>query len=89
LFTDNRERFAAALPAVQIGRLLRALIGAGGALTRPRAAAALGVDEHRVARVLAVIGQVVNIDGIVVLAQTGAEVTLHEGLLYEQFGITG
>ena len=89
VFTSNRERFAAALPAEQIGRLLRALIGAGGSLTRPRAAAAMGVDEHRVARVLAVVGQVVNIDGIVVLAQSGTEVTLHEGLLYEQFGITG
>ena len=43
----------------------------------------------RVARVLAVVGQVVNIDGIVVLAQSGTEVTLQEGLLYEQFGISG
>lgn len=89
VFITNRQRFAAALPAEQIGRLLRALIGAGGSLTRPRAAAALGVDEHRVARVLAVVGQVVNIDGIVVLAQSGTEVTLQERLLYEQFGITG
>ena len=87
VFTSNRERFAAALPAEQIGRLLHAL-GAGGSLTRPRAAAALGVDQRRVARVLAVVGQVVNIDGVIVLAQSGTEVTLHEGLLYEQFGIS-
>jgi hypothetical protein len=88
-FVENRVRFAPQVPAEQIGRLLRALIAAGGTLGRPQAGAALGVADRRLAGSLAVVGQVLNIDGIVVLSQTATEVTLVEGLLYEQFGVTG
>jgi hypothetical protein len=62
-------------------------VAAGGSLGRPQAGAALGVAERRLAGNLAVIGQILNIDGIVVLGQSTTEVTLHEGLLFEQFGI--
>jgi hypothetical protein len=86
-FTANRERFAPQVGVDQIGRLLRALVAAGGSLGRPQAGAALGVAERRLAGNLAVIGQILNIDGIVVLGQSTTEVTLHEGLLFEQFGI--
>ena len=86
-FTTNHQRFAPQLSAEQVGALLRALVAAGGSLGRPQAGAALGMTDRRLAGSLAVIGQVLNIDGIVVLAQTATEVTLVEGLLYEQFGV--
>ncbi len=87
-FVHNRALFAPQLPAEQIGRLLRALIAAGGTLGRPQAGAALGVADRRLAGTLAVVSQVLNVDGVVVLSQTGIEVTLVDGLLYEQFGVT-
>lgn len=87
LFTNNRARFAPQVPVERIGRLLRALTAAGGTLGRPQAGAALGVTDRRLAGNLAVIGQVLNIDGVVVLGQTATEVTLNETLLYEQFGM--
>jgi hypothetical protein len=65
------------------------LIATGGRLSRPRAAAVLNVADRRLPGTLAVIGQVLNIDGIAVLTQDNSEVTLHEGLLFEQFGIPG
>jgi len=87
-FRGNHQRFASQLAVEQIGALLRTIIAAGGTLSRPRAAASLGVADRRLSGVLAVIGQVLNIDGVVVLSQSGTEVRLSEGLLYEQFGIT-
>ena len=86
-FRGNHQRFAGQLAADQIGALLRTLIVAGGSVNRPRAAASLGVAERRLSGVLAVIGQVLNIDGVVVIGQSGSEVRLSEASLYEQFGI--
>ena len=87
-FRDNHQRFASQLSTEQVGTLLRTLIASGGALSRPRAAAALGVADRRLSGVLAVLGQVLNIDGVVVLSQSAADVRLSDVALYEQFGIT-
>lgn len=70
-----------------VAGLLRALVRSGGSLSRARAAELLGVAPQRAGRVLAVVGQVVNLDGVRVLSNDSTEVRLDVAVLCEQFGV--
>ncbi len=86
-FQAGHERFAFEVPVERIGALLQALIAAGGSISRARAASALGVAERRLSGTLAVVGQVLNHDGVAALTQDGSIVSLQHTVLFEQFGI--
>ncbi len=70
-----------------VAGLLRALVQSGGSLSRARAAELLGVAPQRAGRVLAVVGQVVNLDGVRVLSNDNTEVRIDVAVLCEQFGV--
>ncbi|GGL99845.1 BREX-2 system phosphatase PglZ [Nakamurella endophytica] len=87
LFEANRARFAPTVSPERIAALLRGLIAAGGSQPRAQAAVALEVPERRLSGTLAVLGQVLNIDGVTVLSQDPTRVQLSVQRLYEQFGL--
>lgn len=86
-FHTNRDRFGGSLMPAQIGALFEALLRSGGSITVAAAAAALEVPVKRAPRVLAVVSQIVNIDGVPVLTQDSTQVVLAADLLFEQFGV--
>lgn len=86
-FQSNRDRFGGSLSPTQVGALFETLVRAGGSITVAAAAAALEVPAKRAPRVLAVVSQIVNIDGVPVLTQDSTQVSLAIDLLFEQFGV--
>lgn len=86
-FQANRDRFGGSLTSAQVGALFEALLRPGGSITVAAAAAALEVPVKRAPRVLAVVSQIVNIDGVPVLTQDSTQVVLVVDLLFEQFGV--
>ncbi len=86
-FQANHQRFAVGLKTEQVAALFDALLRGGGSIPVAAAAAALEVPGKRSPRVLAVVSQIVNIDGVPVLTQDSNQVTLAVETLFEQFGV--
>jgi len=88
-FTVNLARFGrGSLDLDRVRALLAGLINSGGSVSLTTAAAALDVPVRRAPRVLAVVSQIVNVDGVAVLSQDPSQVTLAADLLFEQFGVS-
>jgi hypothetical protein len=85
---------AAQRPAVRrapgddsIAALIDALVSAGGRLTLPEAATAVGEPVHRMSGYLALVTRLLNVDGygVLQLKDGGKAVELNEHLLRQQF----
>jgi hypothetical protein len=72
---------------VMLRRLLVALVSRGGSMTAPALAGALGVPEHRLPGLLAVMQRLLNVEGYAILDRQDAAntVVLNVPLLKKQF----
>lgn len=70
-----------------IALVLSALTASGGRITLTRFASLLGIRAARARQTAAVMEQVVNDDGLAILTTSDGELTLHEHMLFEHYGI--
>jgi hypothetical protein len=72
---------------VMLRRLLATLVGRGGSITAPALAGAIGVPEHRLPGLLAVMQRLLNVEGYAILDRQDAAntVVLNVLLLKKQF----
>ncbi|MHD0278624.1 BREX-2 system phosphatase PglZ [Rhodococcus aetherivorans] len=87
LFGQQYAQFRPKFTKPVIGRLLRELLDGNGRLALSRAADLLDVKPARARAAVAVLAQVLNTDGVVVLSDNGTEVELEAALLFEQYGV--
>lgn len=87
LFRQQYQQFRPKFSKATIGQLLQDLLDNNGRLPTNRAAEVLGVRPARGRAAVAVLAQVLNTDGVVVLSDNGIEVELESGLLFEQYGV--
>ncbi|WP_030521124.1 BREX-2 system phosphatase PglZ [Nocardia rhamnosiphila] len=87
LFKQQYQQFRPKFQKPAIGRLLRDLVDNNGRLPLQRAAEVLEVKPTRARPAIAVLAQVLNTDGVVVLSDNGTEVELEAGLMFEQYGV--
>ncbi|MGV9678487.1 BREX-2 system phosphatase PglZ [Nocardia sp. NPDC003482] len=87
LFKQQYQLFRPKFTKPTIGRLLQELIDNNGHLSSGRVAEILEVRPARARAAVAVLAQVLNTDGVVVLSDNGSEVQLETGLLFEQYGV--
>ncbi|MBF6301578.1 BREX-2 system phosphatase PglZ [Nocardia amamiensis] len=87
LFKQQYGLFRPKFGKTVIGRLLQELIDSNGRLPSSRAAEILEVKPARARAAIAVLAQVLNTDGVVVLSDNGVEVELETTLMFEQYGV--
>ncbi|MFI2336786.1 BREX-2 system phosphatase PglZ [Nocardia rhamnosiphila] len=87
LFKQQYQLFKPKFQKPVIGRLLQELIDNNGRLPFGRAAEILEVKPTRARAAVAVLAQVLNTDGVVVLSDNGSEVELEAALMFEQYGV--
>lgn len=87
LFKQQYLLFRPKFTKAMIGRLLQELLDNNGRIPSSRAAEILEVKPARARAAIAVLAQVLNTDGVVVLADNGSEVELESGLMFEQYGV--
>ncbi|MFE7719139.1 BREX-2 system phosphatase PglZ [Nocardia rhizosphaerihabitans] len=87
LFKQQYQLFRPKFTKATIGGLLQELIGSNNRMPSSRAAEILGVKATRARAAIAVLAQVLNTDGVVVLSDNGIEVELESGLMFEQYGV--
>ncbi|NME80338.1 BREX-2 system phosphatase PglZ [Rhodococcus sp. 105337] len=87
LFKQQYAQFRPKFTKAVIGKLLQEMLDANGRLALSRAADVLDVKPARARAAIAVLAQVLNTDGVVVLSDNGTEVELESALLFEQYGV--
>ncbi|WP_446222575.1 BREX-2 system phosphatase PglZ [Nocardia sp. IBHARD005] len=87
LFKQQYQLFRPKFTKATIGGLLQELIDGNNRLPISRAAEILQVRPTRARAAIAVLAQVLNTDGVVVLSDNGIEVELESGLMFEQYGV--
>ncbi|MBF6346443.1 BREX-2 system phosphatase PglZ [Nocardia cyriacigeorgica] len=87
LFKQQYHQFRPKFSKATIGQFLQELLDNNGRLPTNRTAEILGVRPARGRAAVAVLAQVLNTDGVVVLSDNGIEVELESGLLFEQYGV--
>ncbi|MEU1950842.1 BREX-2 system phosphatase PglZ [Nocardia rhamnosiphila] len=87
LFKQQYQQFRPKFQKPVIGLLLQELIDNNGRLPSSRAADILGIKPTRARAAISVLAQVLNTDGVVVLSESGTEVELESGLMFEQYGV--
>jgi len=72
---------------LMLQRLLTTLVSRGGSMTFPALAGAIGVPEHRLSGLMAVMQRLLNVEGYAILDRQGAAntVLLNVPLLKKQF----
>src|SRR5690606_22193490 len=88
LFKQQYAQFRPKFTKPVIGKLLQEMLDGNGRLALSRAADVLGVKPARARAAIAVLAQVLNTDGVVVLSDNGTEVELESALLFEQYGVS-
>ncbi|MXQ77399.1 BREX-2 system phosphatase PglZ [Rhodococcus rhodochrous] len=88
LFKQQYAQFRPKFTKPVIGKLLQEMLDGNGRLALSRAADILGVKPARARAAIAVLAQVLNTDGVVVLSDNGTEVELESALLFEQYGVS-
>ncbi|GGL40859.1 BREX-2 system phosphatase PglZ [Nocardia jinanensis] len=87
LFKQQYQLFKPKFQKPVISLLLQKLIDNNGRLPFGRAADILEVKPTRARSAIAILAQVLNTDGVVVLSDNGAEVELESVLMFEQYGV--
>lgn len=87
LFVGQHNRFGRRLERSAIATVLREAIAGNGVLSLARAGEILGVRPARAAAATQVLAQVLNTDGVVVVAVQGTELVVEVSLMLEQFGV--
>lgn len=87
LFTQQYKAFNPKITAPTIGGMLRNLLDNNGRIPLSVAAENLGVKQYRARQTIAVLAQVLNTDGVVVLSENGTEVELEAALMFEQYEV--
>ncbi len=87
LFKEQYKLFRPKFSKPVIGRLLQQLVDGNGRLALGQVAEILDVKPARARAAVAVLVQVLNTDGVVVLSENGTEAELESALLFEQYGV--
>lgn len=87
LFAAQFKMYGRSLRRLAIAELLRAAIAGNGLVPLATVAEIFAVKSTRARSVITWVSQILNIDGVVVIAQQGDEVAIATTLLFEQFGV--
>lgn len=87
LFTHQHKEYGRNFGRATVKNLVQELIAGNGRLPLVRVAEILGVKARRAGPAIAVLAQVFNTDGVVVLSAGDSEVELETALMFEQFGV--
>lgn len=87
MFAAQFKSFGRSLKRTDIGDLVRAALDGNGLVSLPRLAEIFGKKPTQAPGVIAVVAQILNVDGVVVIARQGDEVAIATTLLFEQFGV--
>lgn len=89
LFAGQFKLYGRTLKRTAIAALLRDAIAGNGLVPLTTVAATFEVKPTQARSVIAWLSQILNIDGVMVIAAQGDEVAVATGLLFEQFGVAG
>lgn len=89
LFAGQFKLYGRTLQRLAIGALLRAAIAGNGLVPLATVAEIFDVKPTRARSVITWVTQILNTDGVVVIALQGDEVRVATNLLFEQFGVGG
>ncbi|GGF99376.1 hypothetical protein GCM10007304_11550 [Rhodococcoides trifolii] len=86
-FQDRYNTYRPRFAPRSIALVLSALTGAGGRITLNRLGSLLGIRPARARQSAAVLEQVINDDGLAILATADGELVLNVPMLFEHYGV--